>query len=163
MITQEIYRTIRELGFVEYEAHELYAYIQEHDAVSFEKLNMNAEAFQEAFNNPNSAIFQTYQYFPIIKRCGALEYDAQTIAAILLTDEAQMIELLADPTTKEHRKYKQGLLESKFKIDSALTADAETGNKDAIRLLAQRKREKEIKALKNNLFGDAKTIRELKS
>lgn len=153
-LSEEKYKKIQDCGYFDYTAEDVYEAMSEFYTKQYEALNLSKEEFIQQFNDSSSIIYQTYQYYPTIKRCGALEYPVAVICKILdIQDRESFASEFNDENSKIRRKYDQGLLESRFKADSALKSDAETGNRDAIKLFDYKKHKDEVKDMKKQFFG----------
>lgn len=142
----EILEQVRNFGYEETQIDECFEKLHVHEIGKYE--------FQQQINDPKSELYKAYNYFPTIKMCGSLEYAPELIISILEIEEKEAFLLeFFNPSSRVHRKYLQGKLESNFKTDIELKKDVESGNKDAIKLYDRRKQQNEYNELKQELFG----------
>ena len=96
------------------------------------------------------------QYVQQVRTFGALAYTPERICRLLGLNKADRISLelrMDTPGDIYYDAYQQGRALGEYNIDAELAKKAETGDKDAITLLEERKNERTEKDLRYKLFG----------
>lgn len=96
------------------------------------------------------------QYVQQVRTFGALAYTPERICRLLGLGKADRISLtlrMDTPGDIYYDAYHQGRAMGEYNIDAELAKKAETGDKDAITLLEERKNERTEKDLRYKLFG----------
>jgi hypothetical protein len=91
-----------------------------------------------------------------IRTYGALGYSYERIADLLgLKEEERLLLLLRLnlPGDEYHNAYKNGFAVGEWNVDAELAKQAEKGDIDAIKALAERSKERSRRDLKQKLFG----------